>query len=152
MRTEWIDGLTITHNLTPLPEQEWMWALDAKEMESSSKIGLRDVSWWMSIKDAYRLGVLVIAKLSKEGCISLAIGRRPFRSTHKHDWSRCGPPSTWKMYYFKMVLSKIQNLEHKNGTIRAQFLKKRWGTILHREKAYTTKDIGSRAWRIVKGP
>jgi len=29
-----------------------MQALDAKEMESSFKIDLRDVSWWMSIKDA----------------------------------------------------------------------------------------------------
>ncbi len=31
-----------------------MWALDAKEIESSSKIDLRDVSWWMSIRDADR--------------------------------------------------------------------------------------------------
>jgi hypothetical protein len=30
----------------------------------------------MSIKNAYRLGVLVIAKLSKEGCISLAVKGR----------------------------------------------------------------------------
>jgi hypothetical protein len=28
-----------------------MWALDVKEMESSSKINIRDVSWWKSIKD-----------------------------------------------------------------------------------------------------
>jgi hypothetical protein len=45
-----------------------MWALDDDEMESSSKIELRDVSWWMSIKDAYRPRVLIIAKLSKERC------------------------------------------------------------------------------------
>jgi hypothetical protein len=36
-----------------------MWALDVKEMESSSNINLKDVLWWKSIKDAYRLGVLV---------------------------------------------------------------------------------------------
>jgi hypothetical protein len=30
-----------------------MQILDAKEMESSSKIDLKDVSWWMSIKNAY---------------------------------------------------------------------------------------------------
>jgi hypothetical protein len=44
-----------------------MQTLDVEEMESSSKIGLRDVSWWMSIKDAYRFGVLITTKLSKEG-------------------------------------------------------------------------------------
>jgi hypothetical protein len=42
-----------------------------EEMESSSKIDLKDVSWWMSIKDAYKLGVLITTKLSKEKCISL---------------------------------------------------------------------------------
>jgi hypothetical protein len=62
-----------------------MGALNAKEMESSSKIDLRDVSWWKSIKDAYKHGVSVIAKVSKEGCISLAIGGRPFCAAHKHD-------------------------------------------------------------------
>jgi hypothetical protein len=40
-------------------------------MESSSKIDLRDVSWWMSIKNAYRFGVLLTVKFSKEKCISL---------------------------------------------------------------------------------
>jgi hypothetical protein len=30
-----------------------MQALDDEEMESASKIDLRDVSWGMSIKDAY---------------------------------------------------------------------------------------------------
>jgi hypothetical protein len=53
-----------------------MWAMDVEEMESSSKIDLRDVSWWMSIKDAYRLGVLIIARFSKERCISLVAGGR----------------------------------------------------------------------------
>jgi hypothetical protein len=71
-----------------------MWVLDVEEMESSSKIDLRDVSWWMSIRDACRLGAPIIVILSKEGCISLVVGRRPFRITHKHDKNRCGPPST----------------------------------------------------------
>jgi hypothetical protein len=55
------------------------------EMESSSKINLRDVSWWKSIKNAYRLGALIIVKLSKEGCISLAIKGKSFHIAHKHD-------------------------------------------------------------------
>jgi hypothetical protein len=44
--------LTTNHSHAPLSEQEQMRALDAKEMESSSKINLRDVLWWKSIKDA----------------------------------------------------------------------------------------------------
>ncbi len=48
------DGLTINHNPTPLPKQKQMWVLDVKEMESSSKIDLKDVSWWMSVKDVYK--------------------------------------------------------------------------------------------------
>jgi hypothetical protein len=55
-----------------------MWVLNVKEMDSFSKIDLRDVSWWMSIEDAYRSRVLVTAKLSKEVCISLGVGGRPF--------------------------------------------------------------------------
>jgi len=62
-----------------------MRALDAENMESSSKIDLRDVSWWMSVKDAYRLGALIIARVSKERCISLAVRKGPFRIAHKHD-------------------------------------------------------------------
>jgi hypothetical protein len=34
-----------------LLEQKQMWVLNAKEMDSSSKIILRDVLWWMSNKD-----------------------------------------------------------------------------------------------------
>jgi len=60
-------------------------ALEIKEMESSSKINLRDVSWWMSIKNAYKHGVLVIAKLSKERCISLTTRGRPFCVACKDD-------------------------------------------------------------------
>jgi hypothetical protein len=62
-----------------------MQALNVKEMESSSKINLRDVSWWMSIKGAYKLGALVIARLSKKRFIYLATRRRPFYVAHKHD-------------------------------------------------------------------
>jgi hypothetical protein len=62
-----------------------MWTFDVEEMESSSKIDLKDVSWWMSIKDACRLGALIIVKLSKERCISLAAKGKPFRIAHKYD-------------------------------------------------------------------
>jgi hypothetical protein len=61
-----------------------MQALDVEEIESSSKINLRDVLWWIFIKDAYRLGVPIIARLSKERCISLAARRRPFHVACKH--------------------------------------------------------------------
>jgi hypothetical protein len=62
-----------------------MRALDVEGMKSSSKINLKDVSWWVSIKDAYRLGVPVIARFSKEGCIFLAAGGRSFCATRKDD-------------------------------------------------------------------
>jgi hypothetical protein len=65
MWNEQINGLVINHSSTPLPKQEWMQTLDVKEMESSSKINLKDVLWRMSIKDAYRQGVSTTAKLSK---------------------------------------------------------------------------------------
>jgi hypothetical protein len=53
-----------------------MQALKVEEMESSSKIDLKDVSRWMSIKDAYKLKVPITTKFSKEGCIFLVVGRR----------------------------------------------------------------------------
>jgi len=62
-----------------------MQALDVKKMESFSKINLRDVLWWMSIKDAYKLRALVFAKLSKERCISITTRGRSFHTTCKHD-------------------------------------------------------------------
>jgi hypothetical protein len=62
--------------------------------------------------------VLVITRLSKERCVSLAAGKIPSRSTHKHVWNRCGLPSTWKTYSSKMGLSKIWNLKHKYGTTK----------------------------------
>jgi hypothetical protein len=46
--------------------------LDANEMESSSKIDLRDELWWMSIKNVCRLETMITIIFSKEGCISLA--------------------------------------------------------------------------------
>jgi hypothetical protein len=39
----------------------------------------------MSIKDAYRPGVLVTTKLSKEGCITLTTGGRLSQVAQKHD-------------------------------------------------------------------
>jgi hypothetical protein len=71
MRNKQIDGLATNHSPTPLPKQEQMRALDAKEMESSSKIDLRDVLWWMSIKATYKLRTPINATLLKEVCISL---------------------------------------------------------------------------------
>jgi hypothetical protein len=65
MQNELIDGLVINHSPTPLPEQEQIQILDTEEIESSSKIDLKDVSWWMSIKETCKLGVPIIAKLSK---------------------------------------------------------------------------------------
>lgn len=70
MRNEQIDGLTINHSIAPLFEQEWMWTLNTKEMESSFKIDLKYVSWCMFMKDAYRPKVPVTARLSKERCIN----------------------------------------------------------------------------------
>jgi hypothetical protein len=55
MRNERIDDLATNHSFAPLLKQKQMWALDVKEMESLSKIDLKDVSWWMSIKDACKL-------------------------------------------------------------------------------------------------
>jgi len=62
-----------------------MWALDVEEMDPSSKINLRDVSWWMSTKDACKHRALITTKLSKEGCISLTKIKRSFYVTHKHE-------------------------------------------------------------------
>jgi hypothetical protein len=107
MRNEQIDGLTTNHNLAPLLEQKQMWTLDVEEVESSSKIDWRDVLWWMSIKDACRLGAPITAKLSKKGCISLAVKGKPSHTAHKYDSSRWAPPLTWKTYFSKTSLSKI---------------------------------------------
>jgi hypothetical protein len=62
-----------------------MWYLGVEEMETSSKIVLRDVLWWMSIIDAYRPRAPIIVRLSKEGCIFLNVGGRSSHTPHKHD-------------------------------------------------------------------
>jgi hypothetical protein len=51
--------------------------------EISFKINLRDVLWWMPIKDACKLGVLVIARLLKERCI-LSCKRKAIFVARKH--------------------------------------------------------------------
>jgi hypothetical protein len=62
-----------------------MWAINVEEMESSSRIDLRDVSWWMSIKDAYKPRALITVRLSKERCNSLVARGKPSHVAHKHD-------------------------------------------------------------------
>jgi hypothetical protein len=62
-----------------------MQALNFEEMESSSKIDLRDVLWWKSIKDACRPRAPITVKLSKEMCISIVARRRPFCITCNQD-------------------------------------------------------------------
>jgi hypothetical protein len=44
MQNEYINGLAINHNPIPLPKQKRMQVLDAKKIESSFKIDLKDVS------------------------------------------------------------------------------------------------------------
>jgi len=122
MRNKWIDGLAINHSLAPLPKQEQMWALDAKEMESSSKINLKDVSWWLSIKKTCRPRVSITTRLSKEGCISLTAKVRPFNVTHKDDWSKCGPPFNLRNILFQNkpienTKPKTQIRSHQNPTL-----------------------------------
>jgi hypothetical protein len=46
-----------------LPKQKQMQALDDDEMESCFKIDLRDVLWWMSIKDVCRPRASIIVRL-----------------------------------------------------------------------------------------
>jgi hypothetical protein len=62
-----------------------MQILDVEEMESSSKIDLRDVSWWMSIRNACRFKARITTKFSKERCISLVARKKPCHVAHKHD-------------------------------------------------------------------
>jgi hypothetical protein len=85
MQNKWINDLVTNHSPAPLPEQEQMWALNDRDMESSSKINLRDVLWKMSIKNVCQLGVLVTTRLSKKKCISLIAGGRSFHIACKHD-------------------------------------------------------------------
>jgi hypothetical protein len=129
MRNERIYGLTTNHNPIPLPEQEWMQILDAKEMESSSKIYLKDVSWCKSIKDSYRFGALVITRFLKKRCISLVVKGSPSCATCRQEWNMWA--SIWKTYSSKIGLSKIWNLEHKCGATRAQLFKNQMGHNPH---------------------
>jgi hypothetical protein len=62
-----------------------MLALDVEEMGSSSKIDLKNVSWWKSIKDACRPKASIIVRLSKEKCISLVTKGRPSHVALKQD-------------------------------------------------------------------
>jgi hypothetical protein len=48
--------------------------LDVEEIESFSKIDLKDVLWWMFIKDACKPQVPITTKLLKEKCIFLTTG------------------------------------------------------------------------------
>jgi hypothetical protein len=108
MWNERINDLATNHSPTPLPEQEQMRALDAEEIKSSSKINLKDVLWWMSIKDACRLGVLITARFSKERCISLTTRGKSFCSPCKHDWNKCGPFQPEKHTLSKWVCWKYE--------------------------------------------
>ncbi len=147
-----INGLIINHSSTPLPKQKQIWTLNAEEINSSSKINLKDMSWWMSIKDAYKLQALVTSKLSKEGCIFKAMGSL-FWIVWKHDWKRCEPPSTWKTYSSKMSLLKIQNLEHIYKTTKVQLLiKTNEAQISINKRLIPPKEIRNRAWCFTKEP
>jgi hypothetical protein len=48
-------------------KQKKIRALEVKEMESSSKIKLKGLSWWRSIKEASRIGVLITESFQKKG-------------------------------------------------------------------------------------
>jgi len=50
-----------------------MQTLDVERMKPSSKIDLKEMSWWVSIKNACKLGVPVITRFSEEGCIFLVV-------------------------------------------------------------------------------
>jgi hypothetical protein len=151
MRNEQINGLATNHSLAPLSKQEWMRALDVKEMESSSKkIDLGDVLWWKTIKDVYNRGALIIAKLSKRRCISPTI---KFCVTRKQDWSKWGAPSTWETYSSKTGLSKIRNLEYKYRITKTQLPKKIDGAQSSvKRRPIPPKDIGNQVWHLTKGP
>jgi len=153
MCKEWMDRcLTINHSPTSLPKQERMWAPNVKEMKSSSKINLKDVSWWMSITNTYKLRVLVTAKLSKERCIFLATRKRLSWATQRHNWKRCDSPSTWETYFSKMGLLIIWNMEHTYTTIITLFFRKVDGAQSSIDKMFIPlKEIRNRTWSLVRG-
>jgi hypothetical protein len=108
MQNKRIDGVTTNHSHAPLLEQEQMRALDVEEMESFSKVDLRDVSWWTSIKNAYRPWALITARLSKERCISFTTRGRPSRAACKYDWNKWGIPQLDKHIPPKWVCWKYK--------------------------------------------
>jgi hypothetical protein len=56
------------------------------------------------MKDAYKVGALIITKLKKEGCISLITGRKLSWVTRKHDYKKCGaPPKPQKHIFSKQI-------------------------------------------------
>ncbi len=85
MKNKQIDDFTINHSPIPLPKQEQIQVLNVEEMESFSKIYLKDVLWWMSIKNTWKLWASIIAKLSKKRCISLTIGGKLSQIAWRHD-------------------------------------------------------------------
>jgi len=85
MQNKQINSIVTNHSLAPLPKEKQIRTLKTKEIKSSSKINLRDVSWWMSIKDAHKPRALIIARFSKKGCIFLVIGGRPFWVARNRD-------------------------------------------------------------------
>ncbi len=86
MQNEQIDGVATNHSSDLLFEQKQMQTLDVEEMESFSKINnLKDVAWWMSIRNAYRLQVSLTAKFLKKRCISVATRGKPSCVARKHD-------------------------------------------------------------------
>jgi hypothetical protein len=146
MWNERIDGLAISHSPTPLPEQEQMRALEAKEMESSSKIDLKDVSWWMSIKYAYRHGALLTTTLSKERCTSLATKRRLSQTTRGQDWRGCGPSE--KHIFSKHVYQRYETQHTKYNTNT----KTNGAQSSIKVRLIPLKEISSQAWRPAKRP
>ncbi len=101
------DDLKINHSLVPLFEQNWMRTPNAKEMESFFKIDLRDVLWWMSIKNTCKPKMLITIKLSKEMCISLTQNQqRQWRLLQLH----CEIP----LYFLLLEESNKLQSGHKN--------------------------------------
>jgi len=148
MWNEQIDGLAISHNPAPLPKQEQMRALEAKEMESSSKIDLKDVSWWMFIKNAYRHGALVTTTLSKERCTSPATKIKLSQTTWGQDWRGCGPFHLKKHIFSKHVYQKYETQHTKYNTNTETNVAQSSIKIRH----VPLKEISSQAWCPTKRP
>jgi hypothetical protein len=74
----------------------------------------------MSIKNAYRLGALIIARLLKKGYISLTTKRKSSCTAHKHDSNMCGAPQLEKILfqnkYIKNKKPKTRIRNHQSPT------------------------------------